>query len=55
MIYPSLSPDDAEEYRKDYRDKALREIGKLLATSLAQAKVAPFDALSWGNARPVWL
>lgn len=47
MIYPSLSEDDAEEYRKAYRDKALREIGKLLATSLAQAKVAPVDAPSW--------
>jgi len=47
MIYPSLSEDEAEEYREDYRDKALREIGKLLETSLAQAKVAPSDAPSW--------
>jgi len=46
-IYPSLSEDDAEEYREHYRKKALREIGKLLATSLAQAKVAPIDAPSW--------
>lgn len=47
MIYPSLSEEDADEYRDDYRDKALREIGKLLATSLTQAKVAPMDAPSW--------
>lgn len=47
MIYPSLSEDDAEEYQEHYRGKALREIGKLLATSLAQAKVAPIDAPSW--------
>lgn len=47
MIYPSLSEEDAEEYRDDYRDRALREIGKLLVTSLTQAKVASIDAPSW--------
>lgn len=47
MIYPSVSEDDADDYREHYREKALREIEKLLATSLAQAKVAPIDAPSW--------
>jgi nucleotide-binding universal stress UspA family protein len=47
MIYPSLSEDEAEEYRKDYRDQALREIENLLATSLARRRVAPVDAPSW--------
>ncbi len=47
MIYPSLSSDDAKEYHDHCRQKALREIAKLLATSLAQAKLAPGDVLSW--------
>jgi len=47
MIYPSLSADDAEEYHDHYRQKALRELSELLATSLAQAKLAAGDAPSW--------
>ena len=47
MIYPSLSADDAEEYHDHYRQKALRNIAKLLATSVAQAKLPPGDAPSW--------
>jgi nucleotide-binding universal stress UspA family protein len=47
MIYPSLPEDAVGEYREQHRRTALREIGKLLARSLAHAKVAPRDAPSW--------
>jgi nucleotide-binding universal stress UspA family protein len=47
MIYPSLSEDDAEEYEEEHRERALREVGKLLAASLSKAKVASIDAPPW--------
>lgn len=47
MIYPSLSTDDAEEYRDHHRRKAVREITRRLAASLVPAKLAPGDAPSW--------
>jgi nucleotide-binding universal stress UspA family protein len=46
LAYPSLSEDEAEE-RKAVRLKASRELAKLLATSLARAKVLPKDAPLW--------
>lgn len=47
MIYPSLSENDADEYRDHYRHKAVQEIAKLLAAGLAKAKVRPNEAPSW--------
>lgn len=47
MIYPSLSKAVAAEYRDHYRHKARHELGELLATALADAKVPPDDAPSW--------
>lgn len=47
LIYPSLSPDDAEEYRDRYRRQAIQKLGKLIATALAQAKVSPNKAPFW--------
>jgi len=47
MIYPSLSEDDTEEIREDYRSKARHDIVKLLSDSLARGKVAPIEAPAW--------
>jgi nucleotide-binding universal stress UspA family protein len=47
LIYPSLSEDDAEDYRDRYRDEAVGELEKLLAAALSHAKVRPADAPAW--------
>lgn len=47
LIYPSLSTEDAEEYRDHYRQKAHRELDKIVSGALAQARVSPGDAPSW--------
>lgn len=47
MIYPSLSEDDAEDYRDHHRHEATQKIEKLLAAALADAKVPPLDAPTW--------
>jgi nucleotide-binding universal stress UspA family protein len=59
LIYPSLSGEDTEDYRDHYRQKALRELAKVLPAELAQARSSPGDGLSWkthvqrGGARTV--
>jgi nucleotide-binding universal stress UspA family protein len=47
LIYPSLSEEDAEEWRGELGQKATHQITKLLAAALARAKVSPADAPSW--------
>lgn len=47
LVYPSLSGDEAEEYRDQYRREAVREIGKLLAAALSDAKLHPRDMPAW--------
>ena len=48
-IYPSLSEDDATDYREHYRRKALRGIDRLLRASSAELarEVPEASALSW--------
>lgn len=43
LVYPSLTMDDAAESREYYRDKARRELSKLLASSLDEHGVAAKD------------
>lgn len=47
MIYPSLSPHEADELADEHRASAQAKLTKLLAAALAQARVAPEDAPSW--------
>lgn len=47
LIYPSLSAAGAEEYRGYYRQKALKALMRLVATTLTQARVLPKDAPVW--------
>jgi nucleotide-binding universal stress UspA family protein len=47
LIYPSLSEEDAEEWRGELGQKAANQIAKLLAASLARASVLPADAPTW--------
>ncbi len=47
MIYPSLSEQDAEEWRGELGQKATQRIAKLLTAALARASVSPADAPSW--------
>jgi nucleotide-binding universal stress UspA family protein len=47
LIYPSLSIDEAEEYRDQFRQKATRELAKILGTGLAQAGASPNDTPPW--------
>lgn len=47
MIYPSLSEEEAEEWRDELGQKAAQQVAKLLAAAVARASVAPADAPSW--------
>jgi nucleotide-binding universal stress UspA family protein len=47
LIYPSLSRDDAHEYRGHYRQKALEDVARLLASALAHTGATPDDAPRW--------
>ncbi len=47
LVYPSLSEEDAEEWRGELGQKATHRIAKLLADALARASVSPADAPSW--------
>ncbi|KYF67982.1 universal stress protein [Sorangium cellulosum] len=47
VIYPSLSEEDAEEWRNELGQTATQQIAKLIAASLAQAKVRPAEAPPW--------
>ena len=47
LIYPSLSEEDAEEWRSELGQKATQRIAKLLAAALSRARVSPADAPSW--------
>lgn len=47
MIYPSLSEEDAEEWRDELGQKATQRIAKLLSAALTRASVSPADAPSW--------
>ncbi|HVG56931.1 MAG TPA: universal stress protein [Hyalangium sp.] len=47
LIYPSLSPEQGQEYRKYYRQKALHDIARTIATTLTEVKAPPSDGLSW--------
>lgn len=50
MVYPSLSPERAEEYRRYYRQKAQHGIAGLLASAMAEAKATSRDdRVSWKN------
>ncbi len=47
LIYPSVSPERGNEYRQEYREKALQDIARLLATGLATLPASARDGLSW--------
>lgn len=47
MIYPRLTEDDAEEYKAEFRAKAAREIGELVAASAEQSKRTRSEAPVW--------
>ncbi|WP_437797078.1 universal stress protein [Sorangium sp. So ce693] len=47
VIYPSLSEADAEAWRNKLGQTATQQIVKLLAASLARAKVRPAEAPPW--------
>ena len=47
LISPSLSPERDHRYREEYRQKALRDISRLLATGLATLPESARDGLSW--------
>lgn len=46
-IYPSLSEDDADEWRTSVVQKATREIASVFAEALVRSKVRPGDAPPW--------
>ena len=47
MAYPSLFQEEAEELNEELQREAAGKLTKLLATSLAQAKVPPEHAPFW--------
>src|SRR5690606_11870935 len=47
MIYPSLSQEDADEWRDELGQKATHQIAKLLAAALVRANVSPAEAPTW--------
>jgi nucleotide-binding universal stress UspA family protein len=47
LFYPSLSEEDAEQYRERHRQCALREVRRLLAAALAHLKVPPSEGPEW--------
>jgi nucleotide-binding universal stress UspA family protein len=47
IIYPSLSEEDAEEWRGEIEEEATRRIAELTAAALARANVWPGDAPHW--------
>ncbi len=47
LVYPSLSPEQGQEYRQYYRQKALHDIARAIATALTEVKASPDDGLSW--------
>ncbi|WP_437954956.1 universal stress protein [Sorangium sp. So ce119] len=47
LAYPSLSEEDAEAWRSELERTATQQMAKLLAASLAQAKVRPAEAPPW--------
>jgi nucleotide-binding universal stress UspA family protein len=47
LIYPSLSPRQGQEYRHHYRQKALHDVARTLATALAEVKASADGTLSW--------
>lgn len=49
LIYPSLSPEAAEAYRDEHRAKALRELERLLTTSMAQLHQPPERGTAWNR------
>jgi nucleotide-binding universal stress UspA family protein len=59
LRYSSLAEDEAEDTRAEYRLDAVHKIGKLFATALARARIAPGEVPSWtthvefGSARTV--
>jgi nucleotide-binding universal stress UspA family protein len=46
MLYPSLSPEQGQEHRKHYRQKALHDIAQTVAIALTELKASPDDGLS---------
>ncbi|WP_437567007.1 universal stress protein [Sorangium sp. So ce542] len=46
-VYPSLTEEDAEEWRNELGQTAAQQIAKLLAASLARAEVPPAEAPPW--------
>ena len=47
LSYPSLSPEQSQENRYHYRQKALHELARAVATALAELKASPDHGLSW--------
>jgi nucleotide-binding universal stress UspA family protein len=47
LIYPSLSPEQGQEYRNHYRQKALHDLARTIATAMTELKASPDDGLSW--------
>ena len=49
MVYPSLFEDEKEERDAELRVQATRELSKLIAAALAEAKVRPEEEPLWRN------
>lgn len=47
LIYPSLSEEDAEEWRDQLGRTAARRLARLVAASLTRARVSPAEAATW--------
>lgn len=47
LVYPSLTEDDAEDWKEELREGAAREVGKLLAAALVKANVRPDAGLRY--------
>lgn len=47
MVYPSLSQEDADEWRDERGREATQQVAKLLAASLVRANVSSAEAPTW--------
>lgn len=47
FAYPSLSPEQAREYRQHYRQQAIHRIAMLLSTARLSGRVPGLDAVRW--------
>ncbi len=47
LMYPSLSAEQGREYRERFREDALRDVARFMATTLEELTDLPEDELSW--------